>query len=137
MKINQLEYELESQEKEFEKKLRTMRQEQERIKDKYQGMAGKSAEAKQAQLLEEELQKTKAYYTKRIREIEDKYMYGMGKTPVPKSSRSQASDKGNNDNELSMIKEQNEKLIQERNHLAQKVVNFESQNNQRRQSIPG
>ena len=47
MKINQLEYELESQEKEFEKKLRTMRQEQERIKDKYQAMGGKSAEAKQ------------------------------------------------------------------------------------------
>ena len=46
MKINQLEYELESQEKEFEKKLRTMRQEQERIKEKYQGVAGKSEEAK-------------------------------------------------------------------------------------------
>ena len=106
-----------------------MRQEKERIKHKYQAMGGKSAEAKQAQLLEEELQKTKAYYTKRIREIEDKYKYGMGKTPAPKSSRSQASEKGNNDGELKMIKEQNEKLVQERNILAQKVVNLEAQNN--------
>jgi hypothetical protein len=61
----------------------------------------------------------------------------MGKTPAPKSSRSQASEKGNNDVELKMIKEQNEKLVQERNILAQKVVNLEAQNNQRRQSISG
>ena len=61
----------------------------------------------------------------------------MGKNPVPKSSRSQVSEKGNNDCELNMIKEQNEKLVQERNILAQKVVNLEAQNNQRRQSIPG
>lgn len=45
-------------------------------------------------MLEEELKKTKTYYNKRIREIEDKYKYGMGKAPkapadsAPKSGRS-------------------------------------------------
>lgn len=107
MKVSQLEYELEAQEKEFEKKLRTMRQEQERIKERYEGMAGKSEAAKQAQLLEAELQKTKAYYTKRIRELEDKYKYGMGKgAPAIKSSRTDASRA--DDNQLKEIKEQNE-----------------------------
>lgn len=68
-----------------------MRQEQERIKERYESIQGQSAEAKQAKLLEEELVKTKAYYTKRIREIEDKYKYGMGKAPAAalKSNRSQ------------------------------------------------
>jgi hypothetical protein len=98
-----------------------MRQEQERIKDKYQNIQGQSAEAKQAKLLEEELVKTKAYYTKRIREIEDKYKYGMGKTAAPKSNRSNS--------DLNDLREQNDRLTKERNILAQKVVNLEAQNN--------
>lgn len=140
MKIQLLEEELELKEKEFEKKLRTMRQEQERIKERYESMGGKSEAAKQVTLLETELQRTKTHYQKRIREAEDKYKYGLGKNiPAPKSSRSQASEKGNavKDSELNEIKEQNERLIKERNILAQKVVTLESQNNQRRQSIPG
>ena len=140
MKISQLTYELESQEKEFEKKLRTMRQEQERIKERYASVQGKSEEAKQAQLLEEELQKTKTYYTKRIRELEDKYKYGMGKAPAaPKSNRSQqstAKPEQSND-QVNELRDMNERLVKERNLLAQKVVVLESQNNVRRQSIPG
>jgi chromosome segregation ATPase len=129
MKISNLTYELENQEKEFEKKLRTMRQEQERIKARYESVQGQSAEAKQAKLLEEELQKTKAYYTKRIREIEDKHKYG--KAPAaPKSNRSQASNAGAVTNDqLNELRDQNDRLLKERNILAQKVVTLESQNN--------
>jgi len=66
-------------EKEFEKKLKAMRQEQERLKAIYESKAAKTPEAKQVKQLEDELQKTKDFYVKRIREIEDKYKYGMGK----------------------------------------------------------
>jgi len=51
-------------------------------------------------VLEEELKKTKTYYNKRIREIEDKYKYGMGKAPKApndgglKSNRSNTSGIG-------------------------------------------
>jgi hypothetical protein len=85
-----------------------MRQEQERIKARYESVQGQSAEAKQAKLLEDELQKTKAYYTKRIREIEDKYKYGMGKAPAgpPKSNRSQTSNAaGNNNDQLNELRD--------------------------------
>ena len=55
-----------------------MRQELERVKQNYENKASKTPEAKKVKQLEEELQKTKDYYNKRIREIEDKYKYGMG-----------------------------------------------------------
>ena len=41
----------------------------------YESRQGKTPEAKRVQELEEELQKTKNYYNKRIREIEDKYKF--------------------------------------------------------------
>jgi len=69
--VKQLNYELEVQDKEFERKLRAMRQEQERMKQIYDQRAGQSEDAKQVAVLEEELKKTKTYYNKRIREIED------------------------------------------------------------------
>jgi hypothetical protein len=50
----------------------------ERVKQNYDNKASKTPEAKRVKQLEEELQKTKDYYNKRIREIEDKYKYGMG-----------------------------------------------------------
>ena len=70
-----------------------MRQELERVKQNYESKSLKTPEAKQVKQLEEELQKTKDYYNKRIREIEDKYKYGMGKaksktSDAPKSNRS-------------------------------------------------
>lgn len=98
--MKQLNYELEVQDKEFERKLRAMRQEQERMKQIYDQRAGQSEDAKQVAVLEEELKKTKTYYNKRIREIEDKYKYGMGKAPKapadsgPKSNRSNQSGIG-------------------------------------------
>lgn len=45
-KIGQLQYELEAQDKEFEKKLRVMRQEQERVKAQYEARAGNSGDSK-------------------------------------------------------------------------------------------
>ena len=73
-----------------------MRQEQERIKQIYEERAGNSGDSRLIKDLEDELQKTKSYYNKRIREIEDKYKYGMGKSKpnsdLPKSHRSQASN---------------------------------------------
>lgn len=45
----------------------------------YEKKGSQTPEAKQVKKLEEELQTTKDYYNKRIREIEDKYKYGMGK----------------------------------------------------------
>lgn len=68
-----------------------MRQEQERIKAQYESRAGNSGDSKMVKQLEDELAKTKTYYNKRIREIEDKYKYGMGKKPEShRSGRAEA-----------------------------------------------
>lgn len=53
-----------------------MRQELERVKQNYEAKGQKTPEAKKVKQLEEELQKTKDYYNKRIREIEDKHKFG-------------------------------------------------------------
>ena len=71
-----------------------MRQEQERMKQLYDQRAGQSEEAKQVKVLEEELKKTKTYYNKRIREIEDKHKYGMG--PKKDSARANSQTGGSN-----------------------------------------
>ena len=55
-----------------------MRQEQERIKANYEARAGNSGDSKLVKSLEDDLAKTKNYYNKRIREIEEKHKYGMG-----------------------------------------------------------
>lgn len=133
-------------EKEFEKKLRTMRQELERVKANYESKAGKTPEAKQVKQLEEELQKTKDYYNKRIREIEDKYKYGMGKAKskaadvprssrsgvpeVPKSNRSAVSDT----KDIQDIKLENEILTKNNRLLAQKVADLEHNRNLQRKA---
>ena len=126
MKISQLNYELETQDKEFETKLRAMRQEQERIKANYEARQGNSADAKLVKQLEDELQKTKNYYNKRIREIEDKYKYGNvgAKSSARRPSTSGPSAVGDS----SALKEQNDRLLKERNLLAQKVVDLEQSN---------
>ena len=45
----------------------------------YENRAANPHEAKKVNELEDELQKTKTYYHKRIRELEDKYKFNTGK----------------------------------------------------------
>jgi hypothetical protein len=64
--------------------------------------------------LEAELEKTKSYYNKRIREIEDKYKYGMNKSG-PKSNRSHGSTESKkpdvSSKQLSDLMDQNARLL--------------------------
>lgn len=101
------------------------------MKQIYEERAGNSGDSRLIKDLEDELEKTKSYYNKRIREIEDKYKYGMGKSKasnsdLPKSHRSQASNAETN-SELKTLRDQNERLLKERNHLATKVGELEQQ----------
>lgn len=125
-----------------------MRQEQERMKSMYDQRAGQSEDAKQVRVLEEELKKTKNYYNKRIREIEDKYKYGMGKAPKapadsgPKSGRSNQSGIGkgtdfSSQQEIQSLKDQVVQLKREGSLLAQKAAEAEQRNNMRRNSVAG
>mmetsp|Transcript_28695 Transcript_28695/g.38259 ORF Transcript_28695/g.38259 Transcript_28695/m.38259 type:complete len:139 (-) Transcript_28695:1297-1713(-) len=75
-RIQQLEAELEDRDKDFERRIRSLRQEQERMRQVYESRAANPHEAKKVNELEDELQKTKTYYHKRIKELEDKYRYG-------------------------------------------------------------
>ena len=70
-----MEGELDERDKEFERRIRALRQEQERMRQVYEERAANPHEAKRINELESELQRTKAYYHKRIREIEDKYKF--------------------------------------------------------------
>lgn len=72
---------MEDKDKEFEKRLRTLRQELERMKQHYENKSKQTPEAKRVLELEKEIDKQKAYYMKRIREIEDKYKYRMNTQP--------------------------------------------------------
>jgi small-conductance mechanosensitive channel len=78
-RVKQLEGELEERDADFEKRLRSLRQEQERMRAVYENRAANPHEAKKVNELEDELQKTKTYYHKRIRELEDKYKFNAGK----------------------------------------------------------
>jgi hypothetical protein len=75
------------------------------MKSIYEERAANSGNMKMVRDLESELEKTKSYYNKRIREIEDRYKYGRN---APKSGRSIHSDKDNKD--FQDIKDQNERL---------------------------
>ena len=70
----------------------------------YEERSGNSGDSKMIKNLEDELKKTKEYYNKRIREIEDKYKYGMGKSKanadLPKSSRGSNVDTSSEMNNL-------------------------------------
>eukprot|EP00347_Sterkiella_histriomuscorum_P002106 403369452 len=153
-RISQLEIELENKDREFEKKLRTLRQEQERMKQLYEKRQGQTPESKRILELEEEIQTTKNYYNKRIREIEDKYKFRIPDKEEKKTVQSKPPtlQKGLKDNkqvktsnkqpiiDITDNKQQEEmidRLTKERNLLAQKVVNLETQNNKRRQSFSG
>ena len=77
-RVKQLEGELEERDADFERRLRSLRQEQERMRQIYENRAANPHEAKKVNELEDELQKTKTYYHKRIRELEDKYKFNAG-----------------------------------------------------------
>ena len=98
-------------------------------------------DAKRVQELEHELETTKTYYNKRIREIEEKNRF---KAPIV-DSKKETSKAGKSQIKVPPIKQeapqsidikgyedQIEKLTKERNLLAQKVVNLETLNNKRR-----
>ena len=81
--------------------------------------------------LEDELQKTKAYYHNRIKELEDKYRYG-GAPPqkttanqqadIPlKSNMSQAEAQELQERVIE-LEQKNAQLYRERNHFADKLV---------------
>lgn len=72
---------MDEKDKDFERRIRTLRQEQERMKQIYENRAGNPAEARKVNELEQEVQRVKTYYQKRIRELEDKYKFkvNMGK----------------------------------------------------------
>ena len=53
----------------------------------YEERAANGGNSKYVKELESELEKTKNYYNKRIREIEDKYKFGNGKRPLAASAK--------------------------------------------------
>jgi hypothetical protein len=73
--VKQLEGEIDERDKDFERRIRALRQEQERMKQVYEDRSANPAEAAKVNELEKELQRTKDYYHKRIRELEDKYKF--------------------------------------------------------------
>ena len=70
-----------------------MRQELERMKNVYESRAAKSSEGKRIKELENENEKIKNYYTKRIREIEEKNKYGGKKPPSASTKTKKDEDK--------------------------------------------
>lgn len=80
-KIKDLEGELANRDEEFDRKLRTLRQEHERMRTLYEKKQGLSADAKRVAELETELDKQKTYFIKRIKEIEDKKLGPNVKPP--------------------------------------------------------
>lgn len=101
-----------------------MRQEQERIKQNYESKAVKTKESKRIEQLEEEIKTTKNYYMQRIRELSDKNgKNGKVSGRVPKSGGSGRFDSTQDD--VNILRDANDKLMKERNLLAQKVVELE------------
>ena len=67
---------MDDRDKDFERRIRTLRQEQERMRQIYESRSANPTEAKKVNELEDELKKTKVYYQKRIKELEDRYRFG-------------------------------------------------------------
>ena len=53
---------MDEKDKDFERRIRTLRQEQERMKQIYENHAGNPAEARKVNELEQEVQRVKTYY---------------------------------------------------------------------------
>ena len=91
----------------------------------YENRAQNPAEAKRVNELEQEVLRTKTYYQKRIRELEDKYKFkvNMGKVEEGLSdlieNKPQKSDRSTNNGKDS---EKVKKLTEDRDILASRLV---------------
>lgn len=119
--VKKLEYELQMAEENFDKKLRTMRQEQERMKGNYERRIASTPTGKEVQKLNQEMETMKTYYEKRIRELDQKL---PGKKP-PKGEKSPA---------IQSMEDEIQKLKKENAFLATKVASKELNNQKRRNS---
>lgn len=90
--------------------MRTLRQESERIKEMYESKKVQSPDSLKVIELEKELETTKIYFNKRIREIEDKTKYRVPSDKDKKSVTAIADVKS--------LEEKIDKLTKERNILA-------------------
>lgn len=82
---------VDEKDKDYEKKLRTLRQEVERVNDNGSKKGANTVEAKRIKELESEIETIKAYYNKRIREIEDKYKFNKPTTDKKLGSKAPVS----------------------------------------------
>jgi hypothetical protein len=136
-RVKEVELLMDEKDKEYERKLRTLRQEAERLKEHYEAKKVATNEAKKIKELEQEIETLKTYYNKRIREVEDKAKVTKPVTSDKTSKPPKVELPSDNSKLIQQFEEQIEKLTKERNLLAQKVVNLETQNNKRRQSFSG
>ena len=90
--------------------MRTLRQESERIKEMYESKKVQSPDFLKVIELEKELETTKIYFNKRIREIEEKTKYRVPSDKDKKSVTAIADVKS--------LEEKIDKLTKERNILA-------------------
>lgn len=90
--------------------MRTLRQESERIKEMYESKKVQSPDSLKVIELEKELETTKIYFNKRIREIEEKTKYRVPSDKDKKSVTAIADVKS--------LEEKIDKLTKERNILA-------------------
>ena len=96
----------------------------------YESRAANPTEAKKVNELEDEIVKTKEYYHKRIRELEEKYRYGGAPTqtktrPTPDQTPqrpTEGPEVAQMQQLVSELEQQVDKLTKERNHFAQKLV---------------
>lgn len=140
-RVKEVEVMMDEKDKEYERKLRTLRQEAERVKEQYETKKVATNEAKKIKELEQEIETLKTYYNKRIREIEEKAKYTTKPSASDKTSKPpkmvEQPQPTVDTSKIQQFEDQIEKLTKERNLLAQKVVNLETQNNKRRQSFSG
>ena len=86
-RVKEVEVMMDEKDKEYERKLRTLRQEAERVKEQYESKKVATNEAKKIKELESEIDTLKTYYNKRIREIEEKAKYTTKPGASEKSSK--------------------------------------------------
>lgn len=92
-KLKQTEVLMEEKDKEYERKLRTLRQEAERVKEHYDAKRVKTNEQTKIKELENEIETLKAYYNKRIAEIEERHKkLPGGKVPASKPDKPPKQD---------------------------------------------
>lgn len=87
-----MEGELDEKDKEYERRLRTMRQELERMRPIYEAKSKDPELAKRVNQLEQEVINTKNYYQKRIRELEEKRGFKIESVVEPKVEQSKVKE---------------------------------------------